>query len=596
MTRDNTDLPCEIGGDVFFEVPSSPAITASQSPASATTKNNRSQDFEADSDDDDDYDQTIGDEEDQVGTSKREETESKEGLVGKSLREGYLQFGPSRKKKERFGKIILRMAETPETNGSCISSDIFLPPLPYTVYVPETFDFTTHDGIMEIFKALGIQEPDLVFKFQYNHGIVPSYKEVALPIGLWRDKQFKKTDDEFSLPLSQDLITISTNFQSPSLISGVFSSTPTSSYADDTAYGSDAGNGVDKSFSVGDIPDDDFHKICDIGAFADPSNAIDQEKIRQMENDFSNILNAVADFESTAFLITDPFRGNRLSELACKASANSNMKPPTIGLFHAEDEAELGQFSVLKNIVGRRNDDLNEQIQTLRSLRKQKSLGLWMRRLEYKNTEFSGRKSHARLPVPGYLFQKESVPIGEIMPTSNIQIDCNYTKYEERVHRKNNCVTHIPGGLANECSHRLVFATKEKKELFTNIISNYFSTGSFACGGTHSEMKATAESLKKGEPLFIIEGTGNVATIAADFLRKKGAAARKYDTNDRVEELNREENSSTMTRRFSCEETLNEGLNLLRSNRRLFNNYNDEACYVSNSFAMACFGWDYNFN
>ena len=127
MTRDNTDLPYEVGGDVFFEVPSS-AITASQSSASATKKNDTSQDFEADSDDD--YDQTIGDEEDQVGTSKREETESKEGLVGKSLREGYLQFGPSRKKKERFGKIILRMAETPETNGSCISSDIFLPPLP----------------------------------------------------------------------------------------------------------------------------------------------------------------------------------------------------------------------------------------------------------------------------------------------------------------------------------------------------------------------------------------------------------------------------------------------------------------------------------
>ncbi len=106
MTLDNdTNRPHEVEGDVFYEVPS--ATIASQWSAGAAKNNDRSQDFEAESDDG--YDHTFGDEENQVRPLKSEETESKEVLVGKSLREGYLQFGPSRKKKARFGKIILQM-------------------------------------------------------------------------------------------------------------------------------------------------------------------------------------------------------------------------------------------------------------------------------------------------------------------------------------------------------------------------------------------------------------------------------------------------------------------------------------------------------
>ena len=106
MTLDNeTNNPYEVEGDVFYEVPS--ATITSQSSSGAAKNNARSRDFEDESDDG--YGHTFGDEEDQVGPLKSEETESKEVLVGKSLREGYLQFGPSSKKKARFGKIILQM-------------------------------------------------------------------------------------------------------------------------------------------------------------------------------------------------------------------------------------------------------------------------------------------------------------------------------------------------------------------------------------------------------------------------------------------------------------------------------------------------------
>ena len=48
-----------------------------------------------------------------------------------------------------------------------------------------------------------------------------------------------------------------------------------------------------------------------------------------------------------------------------------------------------------------------------------------------------------------------------------------------------------------------------------------------------------------------------------------------------MELLNKDSKDSTMTTRFFCEEALNKGLTLLKSNRKLFNNYNPDACYVS---------------
>ena len=352
-------------------------------------------------------------------------------------------------------------------------------------------------------------------------------------------------------------------------------------------------DGVKKPFSVDNIRNEgNDYDTCDLNAFANPDNLIDQERIRQIEGDFVNVLKAVAEFESTAFLIADPFRGNRLSDLACKASAGSRLKPPTIGLFHAEDElSPLGKFSVLKDVhnIGEMNthDKRHDkrQLRQIKSLRNQGgALGLWMKRLEFKNTEYDGIKSKARIPVIANKFQKDSVPIGEDRSTSIIEVDCNSTKYEERVYRKNNLITHIPGGLANECSHRLVFATEKQKEKFKTILAYFYATGSFACGGTHKEMEAMTEAIQNGEPLFIVEGTGNVATIANhDFINKKGTAAKKYKAGDRVGLLNKDsKDSSTMTTRFFCEEALNKaGLTLLKSNRKLFNNYNPDACYVS---------------
>ena len=450
------------------------------------------------------------------------------------------------------------------------------------VYVPETFDFTTYDGVQEIFKALEVQEPDLIFKFQHNLGIVPSASEPMQPIGLWRGTQFR---GEENIDDSDDLsVGNSESFMSPLSSSG---------YHDDASTWTDKNyevarrvtDGVKKPFSVDNISHEDDYDTYDLNAFANPGNLIDQERIRQIEGDFVNVLKAVAEFESTAFLITDPFRGNRLSELACKASAGSRLKPPTIGLFHAEDElSPLGQFSILKDVsnIGEMNIHDQRQLRQIQRLRDQGgTLGLWMKRLEFKDTEYDGTKSKARLPVLATKFQNESVPIGEDRSTSIIKVDCNFTKYEERVYKKNNFITHIPGGLANECSHRLIFATEKQKEKFKTILVDFYATGSFACGGTHREIKATTEAIKNGEPLFIVEGTGNVATIANDFIKKEGTAAKKYKPGDCVELLNKDRKDSTMTTRFYCEEALNEGLSLLKSNRKLFNNYNPDACYVS---------------
>lgn len=74
------------------------------------------------------------------------------------------------------------------------------------------------------------------------------------------------------------------------------------------------------------------------------------------------------------------------------------------------------------------------------------------------------------------------------------------------------------GSLANVCSSRLVFATKDQKEEFARSFQDYFPIRFFACGATQDEMKIAMQALKNGWPLFGIGGTRAVATITKELV------------------------------------------------------------------------------
>jgi len=303
--------------------------------------------------------------------------------------------------------------------------------------------------MLEIFEALGIDEPDLIFHFARNHGIAPPEKEEEKSIGYWRH-QF------------------------------------------------DAKNSTNKK------------------AFANPLDSADAGKIRNHESNVENLFSAIADFKSTLFLITKPFRGNRLSEIACRALRESeSTKIETLGLFHTDSDHAEGQLTVLKDFKDLSTGTRYEK-ELIEEIKKEREKDEWSKRLQF------DENGQARVNIPGAIFELNSVPYGN-EPKNTIKVDCGFTDYEERQYRNNNYVTDIPGGLANECSHRLIFTSKRRMKEFEKVFCESYPTGYFACGGSSSEMKTAKQALQNGKPLFAIEGTGVVPTIVNHFVNSEDA-------------------------------------------------------------------------
>ena len=89
----------------------------------------------------------------------------------------------------------------------------------------------------------------------------------------------------------------------------------------------------------------------------------------------------------------------------------------------------------------------------------------------------------------------------------------------------------------------------------------------------------------KGQPLFVIQKTGAVATIIEQFLKKEESAfnrSRSVGESMRATmSLKKSEKLDTDVERFLCRNTLAKALSLLDANIGMFNNFNADAHYVS---------------
>ena len=72
----------------------------------------------------------------------------------------------------------------------------------------------------------------------------------------------------------------------------------------------------------------------------------------------------------------------------------------------------------------------------------------------------------------------------------------------------------IPNGLANMCSHRLVFSSNKRRLEFKQMFIDRFHPGVIAAGSTKSEFFSMIRCLRDGRPLFILRGSGIVSTAA----------------------------------------------------------------------------------
>ncbi len=315
------------------------------------------------------------------------------------------------------------------------------------IFVPEYYDFESKKGFLDILTAMGIPFPKLVLQFEKNHGLIPNENKEELEAWL-----------EY-----EDM----------------------SNYSELKRY----------------------HKYSHC-AFADPTRKDVRAKVLTYKRMTRNVLDGISEVchaNGSVYLVSEPFRGNELSELACESASKKGVV--SLGLFSSEG------FSL---VVKDREKDRQNKWGVLGQYRDDMSIGE-----EDDYVEWENRKDKQRCSISKNVFDSDihCVPLGD-EPRKAVRISCGLTAYEEKYAEKHRGVTSIPSGLANACSHRLVFTSNKRKNEFKRMFIKNFPTGTIAAGSNKSELYSVIRCLRDGRPLIILKGTGIVATAAEMFINR----------------------------------------------------------------------------
>lgn len=313
------------------------------------------------------------------------------------------------------------------------------------VFVPEYYDFHSKSGFLAILTAMGIPFPKFVLNFEKNYGLIPNESKEELEAWL----EYEEMSDYSQLKR--------------------------------------------------------YHRYSHC-AFADPARRDVRAKVLTYKRMTKNFLDGVSEVCSSidsVYLISEPFRGNELSTLACESASRNGVV--SLGLFSADDfsvvvEDDDKEATNKWDLLFQSKDDMSVSEDTI---------------------EWRDRKDAQRSRVCKKMFDDETycVPLGD-EPRKAIKISCGLTEYEATYAEKHRGVTCIANGLADVCANRLVFTSKKRRNEFKSIFTDIFPTGAIAGGSNKSELYSMIRCLKDGRPLFILKGTGIVASAAEMFIQR----------------------------------------------------------------------------
>lgn len=103
-------------------------------------------------------------------------------------------------------------------------------------------------------------------------------------------------------------------------------------------------------------------------------------------------------------------------------------------------------------------------------------------------------------------------------PNETMQIHCQRTP-AERAFQENYRYNIIKNGLADSCSHVLVFESKEAKNEFYKIYTKVFSAGMIVAGSTTWTLDQAWKCIQQARPIFILENTGATSNAVANLVR-----------------------------------------------------------------------------
>mmetsp|Transcript_9003 Transcript_9003/g.12809 ORF Transcript_9003/g.12809 Transcript_9003/m.12809 type:complete len:777 (+) Transcript_9003:275-2605(+) len=253
-----------------------------------------------------------------------------------------------------------------------------------------------------------------------------------------------------------------------------------------------------KLSNLQDSNNTDFYNSRADLCFPDPKR--DYFAIKEMETRVKNFLNGLSDACSQAqalFLINEPFKGNILAELACVSAAEYGVT--SLGLFSCRHEG-CGGFSVIDETKAEDRTSFDFDYESEASIP-------WHERLDK-------RRSH----IPAEIFDDSAylAAQGEI-PKHFIKISCNLTEIEKKFFETFR-LSMVGGGLANKCTHRIVFENDCQKNKFRDMFINKFPTGFLVTGSSKDALLSAITTLKTGRPLFVLKGSGLASNVVAKLI------------------------------------------------------------------------------
>jgi len=238
--------------------------------------------------------------------------------------------------------------------------------------------------------------------------------------------------------------------------------------------------------------------------FAHPGR--DYFDILTRHNRVRSILDAIATACTTAtapvFVLNAPHRGNEIAEFALEAAQEKNIA--SLGLFHD------GDFTCVSA-----SHDENEEADAAELQRVDMELFL-ERGFEVPWDRYWSKR---RQQVPKDLFQeKDFLTDLNDEPNESMQIHCQRSP-SEAAFRETYRFNVIKNGLADSCSHLLVFESKEAKSEFYKIYTSLNNAGIIIAGSNVWALEKAFECLQQCRPMFILEHTGATSNAVAELVR-----------------------------------------------------------------------------
>ena len=267
-----------------------------------------------------------------------------------------------------------------------------------------------------------------------------------------------------------------------------------------------------------------------------PIREKERQKHAEIRNGIHTFIDSISDLNNTVFLMTKPCGGNVLSECALNRMIGNNKntarspKARSIGLFNASSDGRMECENLSKIVQSQKSE------QTKEILRRHSK---WIEFSAFEETKEGEDRSITRIPIRDDVFKSKSIPYNHGKPPKNVTIKVDFNGTEgENLKSKYVGVKRIPGGLAKDCEHILVFSSGSRRKAFESYFCDSNATGFIACGNTN--LGSVMNAIENRKPLFVIDGTGSDPTVVKHIIEKNSRNLSKRQNREiLIYELNR---------------------------------------------------------